>query len=148
MRCLKCQWEEYSDNIVRFIGIECHRIHTGMARRPRFDVRNDELQCVYTCIYNYDEPLNIALFLKENIVGCVLFISLIIWIPGACAFHWLVSIGTYILFLSLSLSLSLSFLSLSLLPLSLSFLSLSPSSLSLLPLSLLPLSFFSLFLLL
>jgi hypothetical protein len=30
-----------------------------------------------------------ALFLRNNIVGVVLVVSLIVWIPGACLFHWL-----------------------------------------------------------
>ena len=52
VRCLKCQWEEYSDNIVRFIGIECHRIHTGMVGRPRFDIRFDVINSLKTTTWS------------------------------------------------------------------------------------------------
>ena len=53
------------------------------------------VQTVYISLHHVHDlsmsPVSLALFLKENIVGCVLLISLLIWIPGGCIFHWLVS---------------------------------------------------------
>uniref|UniRef100_A0A1X7TKE4 Uncharacterized protein n=1 Tax=Amphimedon queenslandica TaxID=400682 RepID=A0A1X7TKE4_AMPQE len=52
----------------------------------------DQIKDFASQLWSVIRDLNInqfALFLQENIVGCVLLISLIIWIPGVCAFHWL-----------------------------------------------------------
>uniref|UniRef100_A0A1X7VS42 Resolvase HTH domain-containing protein n=1 Tax=Amphimedon queenslandica TaxID=400682 RepID=A0A1X7VS42_AMPQE len=55
VRSLKSQWEDYSDNIVRFIGIGCHSIHTGVAGRPRFDVRKEELEYLKSLSFSLSE---------------------------------------------------------------------------------------------